>query len=151
MPLPALSLDVGQLVSKPNRDGFESFDQPDNPDLEHPTGSDGKRRIKHLRCLAIPIMLVLDLRWPATGLFTDSTLKAYPDRPLATNCIARWKIGNIGNIVVHQQFNRQQIGNRPATSATFLEPIPQIGKGSAEVRRQLFTVPTLAGVPQAYA
>jgi hypothetical protein len=36
------------------------------------------------------------------------------------NCIARWKIGNIGNIVVHQQLNRQQIGNRPATSVTSL-------------------------------
>jgi hypothetical protein len=36
------------------------------------------------------------------------------------NCIARWKIGNIGNIVVHQQLSRQQIGNRPATSATLL-------------------------------
>ena len=41
----------------------------------------------------------------------------------ALNCVARWKIGNIGNIVVHQQLNRQQIGNRPAT---FLEPIPYV-------------------------
>jgi hypothetical protein len=48
--------------------------------------------------------------------------RAYPGRPLATNCIARWKIGNIGNIVVHQQLSRQQIGNKSATSATFLEP-----------------------------
>jgi hypothetical protein len=27
------------------------------------------------------------------------------------NCIVRRKIGNIGNIVVHQQLNRQQTGN----------------------------------------
>ncbi len=40
--------------------------------------------------------------------------------PGALNCSARWKIGNIGNIVVHQQLNRQHIGNRPATSATLL-------------------------------
>jgi len=42
-------------------------------------------------------------------------------QPSAVNLhhsIARWKIGNIGNIVVNQQVNRQQIGNRPAT---FLE------------------------------
>jgi len=30
------------------------------------------------------------------------------------------EIGNIGNIVVHQQLNRQQTGNRLATSATSL-------------------------------
>src|ERR1700722_18823338 len=41
-------------------------------------------------------------------------------RDRISNCIARWKIGNIGNIVVHQQLNRQQIGNRPATSVTSL-------------------------------
>jgi hypothetical protein len=35
--------------------------------------------------------------------------------PCALNCIARWKIGNIGNIVVNQQLNRQQMSNRPAT------------------------------------
>jgi hypothetical protein len=53
-------------------------------------------------------------------------LRASPGKPLATNCIVRWKIGNIGNIVVHQQLNRQHFGNRSttsATSATFLEPI----------------------------
>jgi hypothetical protein len=40
------------------------------------------------------------------------------DGSVETNCIARWKIGNIGNIVVHQELsrktsatNRQQIGN----------------------------------------
>jgi hypothetical protein len=33
-------------------------------------------------------------------------------------CIARWKIGNIGNIVINQQLSRQQTGNTSATSAT---------------------------------
>jgi len=48
---------------------------------------------------------------------------ATADQPSTINldpCIARWKIGNIGNIVVHQQLSRQQTGNRPATSVTSL-------------------------------
>jgi hypothetical protein len=48
-----------------------------------------------------------------------------PGRDRTTNSIARWKIGNIGNIIVNQQLNRQQTGNRPATFSPFWPPAQQ--------------------------
>jgi hypothetical protein len=63
------------------------------------------------------------------------------------NCIAGWKIGNIGNIVVNQQLGRQQTGNRPATfQPAPLEPAnnrPKPGETDIIRRKATETDPTM--------